>query len=147
MVLEYDYYNFTPVYSKLADELATAFETDKDGNTAIDTIIPGIKSVMAQNGVNNIWCQLDAPGKQNSTYDKYVNEINNNHPVVVLLVGSKETTYMYPQGFGNHCCAGVGYKYNDTEKFIVVHDDAGEGDVYCDFNSPNLGINRWLYIH
>lgn len=147
MVLEYDYYNNTPTYGDLVNQLAVAFGTDKQGNTTRDKLVDGVKSVMKQNGVDNVWCQLDGEGRDNSTYDKYVNEINNNYPVAILFMNCKYTTNMYKDGFHNHCCAGVGYKYNDTERFIVIHDEAGEGDVYCDFNSSDLGTNQWLYIH
>ncbi|WP_139355011.1 C39 family peptidase, partial [Clostridium acetobutylicum] len=148
MVLEYDFYNDTPEFQPLTDDLANAFGTNSDGFTTIDDhICDSIKSVMKKYGVNNIWCQLDGQGKDNSTYEEYVNEINNNHPVVVNLYGSKETSYGYPDGFKDHSCAGIGYEYTDNEKFIVIHDDALDDSVYCDFNSSDLGINQWLYIH
>ncbi|WP_234118034.1 C39 family peptidase [Clostridium hydrogenum] len=146
MILEYDYYNYTPVYQELVEQLATAMGTDANGITYTNKVVPGIKSVMKNLGVD-VFVQQDGMGKDQSTYDKYVNEINNNHPVLVTLVNSKETSYGYPQGFDNHCCAGIGYQYSDTEKFIIVHDDAEDGDVYCDFNNSALGTNCWIYIH
>lgn len=146
MVLEYDYYNYVPVYDELTQKLAVAMGTDNKGNTYNNKIIDGIKSVMKNLGVD-VWTKADEYGKNNSTYDKFVNEINNNHPVVVNLVNSKETSRGYSNGFGNHSCAGIGYEYNDTEKFIIVHDDCCDGEVYCDFNSSALGNNQWIYIH
>lgn len=108
MVLEYNYYDYVPVYDELTQELATAMGTDNNGNTYNNRIVDGIKTVMKNLGVN---------------------------------------AYIKADGFGNHSCAGVGYEYSNTEKFIIIHDDAFDGDVYCDFNSAALGNNQWIYIH
>lgn len=146
MILEYDYYNNTPIYTTLVNMLATAMGTDANGNTYGYNIVNGVKTVMNNLGINGS-VQMYNYGKSNSTYDIYVNEINNSHPVDVNLQNSTETSDGYPSGFGNHSCVGVGYKYSDAEKFIIIHDEAGDGDVYCDFNSSALGNNQWVCIH
>ncbi|MDF2883732.1 MAG: hypothetical protein K0R54_4296 [Clostridiaceae bacterium] len=149
MALEYDYYNYTPEFEPLVNVLAPAIGTESNGDTALgNNVINGISQTMKNYGVN-VSSSFDGWGRNNSTYDEFVNEINNNHPVVANVIGSTYTSWGYPapQGFGNHSCAGMGYEYTSNEKFIVVHDDAMDGDVYCDFNSSALGDNIWLYIH
>lgn len=149
MVLEYDYYDYVPEFRPLVRVLANNMGTDSEGCTYIDKehYVDGIIKTMNGYGVNDISVVLDGLGKEESTYEEFVNEINNNYPVVANVYSSTITTDAYPYGFGNHSLASVGYKYTEDQQFIIVHTSGIEGNVYCDFNSPSFGTYQWTYIH
>lgn len=149
MVLEYDFYDYVPEFRPLVRVLASNMGTDSDGNTYIDKehYIDGIIKTMNGYGVDDISVVLDGKGRDQSTYEEFVNEIDNNYPLITNLYNSTMTTDAYPYGFGNHSLASVGYKYTEDQQFIIVHTSGIEGDVYCDFNSSLLGTHQWTYIH
>lgn len=154
MVLKYDY----PVTlenvssSSLIDQLGAAMLTTSSGSTADFMIPSGITSVMDRylpSGGEGIrcWNDYDGDGRAANDYGEYCTEIDNDYPVIIYLEKSTSpTTSAYPNGFGYHFVAGVGYSKGNYN-FCIVHDTAVEGDVYCNYNSSGFGITRFTYVH
>lgn len=129
----------------LTDELVTAMNTTLPaGSTSTSNIAPGLKKVMAAHGVS-VSTQTYS-GKTNATYARAVSQIDLNRPFELSLIGSTETAPGYPNGFGNHSMACVGY--NTTgDSYLVVHDTAADGYVYCSYTSSSLGVPYYDFVN
>lgn len=150
MVLKYRFSSkLSSVYVwSLIDKLANAFGTDSNGGTYVQNVPAGVKKVMSGYGVTvNAYNDSNGASKSGNTFTEYTNEINKNYPVVVNVFGSKETAPSYPNGFGNHSMAGVGYRITTSYSFVTVHDTGIDGNVYCNYDSSAFGTPWWTYIH
>ena len=156
MILKYRYAsNLSSVTTNnLIDELVTAMNTTLPaGSTVTDNIPTGIKSVMSKHGVSV--SATNYKGRSNATFDRAVTEINNGRPFIASLLNSTETARSYPNGFGSHSMAGVGYNITKSTNssgvttignYIVVHDTGCDGDVYCNYDSSQLGTPIWTTV-
>lgn len=133
-------YSNLPTGTTLIDELANAMGTNSKGETYLSNAPPAIVDVALNHGYSSWAATNDGIGRAYSTYSEYVNEINGGRPLLATVYDS--TTYL------NHSMAGVGYRYDDYQDWIIVHDT---GDVYnqkyLDYNASEVNSPQWTYIY
>ncbi|MGD0153335.1 MAG: C39 family peptidase [Thermacetogeniaceae bacterium] len=128
-----------PIGNALIDQLANAMGTDRNGNTITSNIPGAITYIALYHGYN--WTSWnDGEGRAASTYAKYKNEIYNGFSVVTNMYGSSI--------YGNHTVAGVGYRFDDYQQWIIVHDTWNTtNNIYLDYNSTEVNDPLWTYVH
>jgi len=144
MVLNYHFPTTLPTGNTLIEELAVEMSTNSSGGTSISNIPVGISNVVSNHGLY-INTYNDGAGRSSSTFTEFQSEINSYNPVIVNLIGSTATSGSYPNGFGNHSMAGVGYSTYGSQ-YLIVHTTGREGNVYINFDSVSLGTNYWTYV-
>jgi len=151
MVLKYDFSSLLSNVSStnLINHLADAMDTDSNGSTKTINLPSAIIETMGYyTGINmDAFNDPDGKGKYWNTFGEYCTEINNNYPVIVNVYGSTQTAPSYPDGFGNHSMAGVGYRITTSYDYIIVHDTGVDGDVYCNYDSSAFGTPWYTYVH
>lgn len=133
-------YSNLPSGNALIDQLAIAMNTDPDNySTPWDSMPTGIKKVAADAGYSNWSSWHDGFGRSNSTYDKFTNEIFNNRTILAHFIDSSV--------YGNHSVAGVGYRFDDYQQWLIIHDTWDTTTrKYIDYASTVIGNNRWTYV-
>lgn len=129
-----------PTGNTLIDELATAMGTDSHGNTYVENIPWGINTVASKHGYDlvQISASNDSYGRSYSTWSDWVGQINNTKPLLANMQGSV---------YGNHTVAGVGYRYDSYQQWIIVHDTWNvSSNVYLDYNSTDVNNPCWTYV-
>lgn len=129
-----------PTGNALIDELAYEMGTDANGNTWISNVPPAIVDVALTHGYPAWAATNDGEGRAYSTYSEYINEINTGRPLLATVFGS--STY------GNHSMAGVGYRYDGYQDWIIVHDTWDTANQkYLDYNAGEVNSPQWTYIY
>jgi len=135
-------YSRLPVGTTLINQLADAMGTAADGSTPWANIPTGIHYVALRYAYNTWveWNESITGGRVSSTYDKFKNEING-RPLMASFTNS--STY------GCHSTTGVGYRYDDYQDWIIVHDtwNTTPTNVYLDYNSTEVRNPVWTYVH
>ncbi len=124
----YHGYSNLPTGNTLIDQLASQMRTDQNGKTFVVNIPAGIMHEALTHGYPNWVAYNDSSGRSYSTYSDYTNEIYAGRPILASVFGS--STYQ------NHTMAGVGYRFDDYQDWIIVHDTWDtSNNKYLDYNS------------
>lgn len=126
--------------SSLIDELADAMDTDSNGSTSTSKVYKGINKVLSSYDIDGTAKRYEDP-----SFSKAVSEINKNRPFVLHVYNNKQALGSYSSGFGNHSMACIGYT-KSSGSYLVVHDTACDGDIYCDFNSSAFGTCDYTFV-
>ncbi|AET70954.1 hypothetical protein Desor_5581 [Desulfosporosinus orientis DSM 765] len=62
------------------------------------------------------------------------------------LIEDLATAPSYPDGFGNHSMACIGYSTSGTSPYMVVRDTGCDGSVYVSYDSSVVGTVQGAYV-
>lgn len=134
-------YSNLPTGNTLINELANAMQTDSDGNTYTYMVPYGISTVASNHGYDlyEFNSYNDSYGRAYSTYSEWIGQIDNTRPLLANMQGSSI--------YGNHTVAGVGYRFDDYQQWIIVHDTWNTvSNIYLDYNSSEVNYPCWTYV-
>ena len=114
--------------------------TDSSGSSRTSKVYSGINNVLSSHGINGTAELYEDP-----TFSRAVNEIDRNRPFILHVYGNKQSLGSYSSGFGNRSVACLLYS-KDSGSYLVVHDTAYDGNIYCDFNSSAFGTCDYTFV-
>ncbi|ETJ36039.1 C39 family peptidase [Clostridium butyricum] len=126
--------------SELIDELADEMDTDSNGSTYTSKLYRGINNVLSSHDIDG-----NARLYKNPSFSKAVSQIDKNRPFILSVYNNKQSLGSYSNGFGNHSMACLGYS-KSSGSYLVVHDTACDGNIYCDYNSSSFGTCDYTFV-
>ncbi|MCO1601593.1 C39 family peptidase [Desulfosporosinus nitroreducens] len=147
MVLRFSYEDLLEdiTTKTLIEDLATAMKTNSSGGTRVYDINLGIIEAISnyEDGANGrLYCETD----YSTTFAELKTQINGRFPFLVTVLNCTATSPAYPDGFGNHTMACVGYNISGTSSYMVVHDTSVGGNVYVNYDGSVVGIVTGTYV-
>lgn len=126
--------------TRLINELADAMDTKSNGSTYTKKVYKGINEVLSSHDIDG-----KAKLYKDPSFSKATKQIDKNKPFILHVYDNEQSLGSYTDGFGDHSVACVGYS-KSSGSYLVVHDTACDGNVYCDFNSSAFGTCDYTFV-